>query len=347
MGSTNIKKVKNDKKEKNKDEVKKDNRKHSHIVSLLILVFIVPILILLGSDLDHKFIWIDVIAITLLNILLVLGIYEIVNFTIGSENSKDILRYFLVISFPFSFLFLFFSFIFIENFNKGFELLNPDSEMFLQEYLWIDNFLLITILFYFLITFIFFIIEFNSKNDMRDSIVIYLVSSMLLLFLFNVLISSKILNWPFVLMVILMVSASDTFAYIGGKKFGKTKIFPEVSPNKTLEGLLIGYLSAFIVFIFFFSTIIYWTNLSGWSDVISNSGDSIGFYNLFLIITVLITIIIAPFGDLFFSKIKRIYEKKDFSKLIPGHGGLFDRIDSHIFAMNIFSLIMYMLFLLN
>ena len=116
------------------------------------------------------------------------------------------------------------------------------------------------------------------------------------------------------LYIILISCITDIFAFLVGIIFGKHK-FSSISPNKTIEGSLGGALMATVI-----GTIYY-------LKVFPNS-------NLFLIIFVsLFLSAMCEVGDLVFSRIKRDNNIKDFSNLIPGHGGLLDRIDSLIFAM--------------
>ena len=109
----------------------------------------------------------------------------------------------------------------------------------------------------------------------------------------------------------------DTFALLGGKTFGKHKLAPDVSPNKTLEGTIIGalssFLSAFLVYVFAKSHL----NISYWQCLITSFCSSS----------------MGQIGDLAESLLKRFIGIKDFSNLIPGHGGLFDRADSMMFSI--------------
>lgn len=121
-------------------------------------------------------------------------------------------------------------------------------------------------------------------------------------------------NWGVVTIWLLLFTtwASDTFSYFAGCAFGKNKIVPTISPNKTLEGFIGGFIGAIatgIVYAFIVGTPMYMGAFFG------------------IIIGVL-----APLGDLFESKMKRICDVKDSGVLLPGHGGVLDRFDSLLFA---------------
>ena len=124
------------------------------------------------------------------------------------------------------------------------------------------------------------------------------------------------INKFFVLFIILFNTVlADVGAYLVGSSIGKTPLFPEVSPNKTIEGLLGG-----IGFVAIFLSLIY-------------------FYNLISFDLILVSLISLPFafiGDYFESQLKRDKFLKDSGSLIPGHGGIWDRLDSHIAVVPIF-----------
>lgn len=113
--------------------------------------------------------------------------------------------------------------------------------------------------------------------------------------------------------VLVMLWANDTFAYLVGKNFGKNKLMPSVSPNKTIEGLIGGAFGAILAGIatwYFCKTF----GLASW------------------IALALIVVIFGSLGDLVQSRIKRIAGVKDSGVIMPGHGGMYDRLDSLIFA---------------
>ncbi len=137
---------------------------------------------------------------------------------------------------------------------------------------------------------------------------------------FNLLISIYNYDIKHFVLLILITTLTDTFALFGGQLVGK-HTFTKISPKKTIEGCLIGsIISTFICSV-------YYINLINDTDIFLS------------ILIILIISIVGQLGDLFFSAIKREYHKKDFSDLIPGHGGILDRLDSLIFVMFIFVLL--------
>lgn len=118
-----------------------------------------------------------------------------------------------------------------------------------------------------------------------------------------------------VLLYIIIVSCTtDIFAFLIGSMIGKHK-FTSISPNKTIEGLVGGILMSTII------SSIYYLKVFPGSNIFL-----IGFVSIILSL-------MCEIGDLIFSKIKRDNNIKDFSNLIPGHGGILDRLDSLIFAL--------------
>lgn len=116
--------------------------------------------------------------------------------------------------------------------------------------------------------------------------------------------------WVFLILAIIM--AGDTAAYFVGKRFGKNKLAAGISPGKTVEGAL-GYLGASV--------------LAGW--IASGFLEQVAWPEAILLSALLA--VVGQIGDLFESWIKRVFAVKDSSGLLPGHGGLLDRLDSLIF----------------
>ncbi len=113
----------------------------------------------------------------------------------------------------------------------------------------------------------------------------------------------------------LIAIMTDTYAYFIGFLIGKHKLLESISPKKTLEGMIGG-----TVFGTFIGTVFYHLFVSSTPIYV-------------VIIITLFLSIIGQFGDLVFSAIKRYFSKKDFSNIVPGHGGVLDRMDSIIFIL--------------
>ena len=122
--------------------------------------------------------------------------------------------------------------------------------------------------------------------------------------------------------VFLLVWAADTGAYFAGKNFGKHKLAPNVSPGKTIEGFFGGLVSAMIVAYFAV-------------DFFAISDDKI----ILFFAASIITTLVSALGDLTESIFKREAGLKDSGNLLPGHGGILDRIDSLTAAVPVFALI--------
>ncbi|MEO2083713.1 MAG: phosphatidate cytidylyltransferase [Desulfurobacteriaceae bacterium] len=120
------------------------------------------------------------------------------------------------------------------------------------------------------------------------------------------------LSKPYFLLLLSIVWSTDTFAYLVGKYFGRKKLLPQISPKKTVEGAIGGSIGGVLI-----------------SYIL---GQKIGILegNIAEIITLLTLTVIAQLGDLMESFLKRRAGVKDSGNLIPGHGGVFDRLDSTI-----------------
>ncbi|MHA1540503.1 MAG: phosphatidate cytidylyltransferase [Alphaproteobacteria bacterium] len=136
------------------------------------------------------------------------------------------------------------------------------------------------------------------------------------------------------LVIFFITITTDIGAYFVGKKFGKKKLAPKISPNKTWAGFLGGILfPTTIVIIYLLKTVpirVFANNFYVAVKVIS-----------FYILTTIILSIIAQLGDLFESYLKRLNGAKDSGKIIIGHGGLLDRFDSFLFLIFWIGIVIY------
>ena len=123
------------------------------------------------------------------------------------------------------------------------------------------------------------------------------------------------------LLAMMLVSVADTAAYFTGRRFGKAKLCPQISPNKTIAGVYGALASGAIL-----------SAIGGWIL------DVRGLAWLALIALALVTVIASIIGDLFESLVKRQAGVKDSGTLFPGHGGMFDRLDGMFAALPVFAL---------
>lgn len=132
---------------------------------------------------------------------------------------------------------------------------------------------------------------------------------------FYYLIETRFYGFEYVFYALLVIWTTDSGAYFIGRKIGKRKLWPEISPNKTVEGFVGGIVIAVLfacVFQIFYP---------------------IGSSYLTLIIVTIIASIVGQLGDLVESALKRHFGVKDSGNLMPGHGGILDRFDSLLFVL--------------
>ncbi len=125
----------------------------------------------------------------------------------------------------------------------------------------------------------------------------------------------------FILAIFVSIWACDTFAYFFGKQFGRHKLFPRVSPKKSIEGAIAGLIGAILIFFLF------------------NKIGELDLPWIIVIVSGLIVGIFGQFGDLVESWFKRDAQIKDSSAILPGHGGILDRFDSLLFVSPLFLLL--------
>ncbi|TKC82695.1 phosphatidate cytidylyltransferase [Trinickia terrae] len=136
----------------------------------------------------------------------------------------------------------------------------------------------------------------------------------------HALVAARMEGVPFVLSLLLVVWLADIGAYFAGKAFGKHKLAPSISPGKTWEGAVGGWLAVIVVAGATVATHALAPTL--YSDLVLRLGTA----RAFVALTVLVAF--SVIGDLFESMLKRQAGVKDSSGLLPGHGGVLDRIDA-------------------
>ena len=186
---------------------------------------------------------------------------------------------------------------------------NFDSIEFISQF---DYRVMALLLFVFLSPIVF--INDFEKYNFNDAL--YLIGSLLFIGLsFNLIVVTRNYDIAYIIYLLLITTITDTFALFTGMLVGKHKMSPKISPKKTWEGLVGGvFMGTFIATAFYFTVI--------------NSNCSL----VFLIFATMLLCLVGQLGDLVFSSIKRYYDVKDFSNLIPGHGGILDRFDSLVFV---------------
>lgn len=157
----------------------------------------------------------------------------------------------------------------------------------------------------------------NMKTNFKDIAysvfgILYVITCISFIALIRGLENGRILVW----FAIIAAWGTDTFAYLIGKRFGKHKI-SKVSPKKSIEGCIAGTVGALI-------TVLIYT-------LVMNKLYNLGYSYIYISIATIILSLIGQVGDFAASSIKRYVDVKDYSNLIPGHGGMLDRIDSLMF----------------
>ena len=250
------------------------------IIAIILLIILVPILIV-GENLYN----------TAVYIIGLLGLNEFINI---KNNKKEIPLFIKTISFI-ALSFLIFS-------NSG--------EKFIFS---IDYRILSGIFALFLIP----TVLYHDKKKYSVNDAFYLIGGVLFLGIsFSLLLIIRNLSLNILIYLLLISTVADTYALITGKLIGNKALSKEISPSKTIEGLIGGALFGTFVPVMFYITVIN-QNINIWLLI------SITFF----------LCILGQFGDLCFSAIKRYFGTKDFSNMIPEHGGILDRFDSIIFIL--------------
>lgn len=160
-----------------------------------------------------------------------------------------------------------------------------------------------------------------------DPIVLVLFAGFVLPMMFTSLIRIDMMESGkyLLLMVFVVAFASDSFAYFAGMFLGKHKLAPQLSPKKTIEGSAGGFLGTIVCMLLY-------------GFVMGLNGYTVNY--VVIAIYGYLGSLVGQLGDLSFSAIKRLHDVKDYSNLIPGHGGILDRFDSMLFIAPLIELLL-------
>ena len=178
--------------------------------------------------------------------------------------------------------------------------------------IFVSNYLLFIIYIFFNAVILYEIQLMKVQNENKKLLVIYKVLITLIFFIFILIKITAAMTSIDLIEVIIVIWLFDTYSFLGGKIIGGKKLMPSVSSGKTQSGLLVGITATL------FSFYIY--------SIIVND------YSLKYLLFVSIIIMFAFLGDVIASIIKRMSSLKDSGSILPGHGGLLDRLDSFIGA---------------
>lgn len=183
------------------------------------------------------------------------------------------------------------------------------------------NIIIYTVLFALtLVMFVELMLSFRKNGQFRFADVLQVIFAggvMPLLLSALVRVGDRECSQAYLLLPFVAAFSCDSGAYFAGKFFGKTKVFPHLSPNKTLEGCIGGVLADVVLMLLY-------------GVVLVIFGLKVNFF--YMSLYGLLGSIACQLGDLAFSAVKREYGVKDYGTIIPGHGGMLDRFDSMHFA---------------
>lgn len=159
---------------------------------------------------------------------------------------------------------------------------------------------------------------FARKNVSTSDIALSFFATIYVTIAFTSILITRNLEYGEIVYLMIFIGAwsTDTFAYFTGRLFGRHKLMPSISPNKTIEGAVGGVIFCSLAFVLF-------------GFIIASMNQFEAEPNYILLASAgIFTAVVAILGDLSGSAIKRNYDVKDFGTIFPGHGGILDRFDS-------------------
>ena len=294
--------------------------KQRFITALILLIIMVPLIVI-----DHKVYPIVGTIFLLVGIALsMISAFEMMNMFYKKSPSLKNLRHIIPI---FSGILIYTIYL---STTKGLDIQNVTDANFIYHFLVVVVFLMFIIIIMGSTIFI----KSSSAHDMMSAIITLVYTGLILGYVISIRYLETmpardgILDLQFragrsFAYLSIIVISTDTFAYLVGMKFGKRKLCPEISPKKTVEGAIGGFIagSIFGVLAAFLFNIV---NPVGTEEFIIAIGGS-------LLLSMLLSFAVQV-GDLVASKLKRTFNIKDYGYIFPGHGGVLDRFDSLIYS---------------
>ena len=159
----------------------------------------------------------------------------------------------------------------------------------------------------------------SSKLKLQDISKMFFLTIFICFFLVHIVFIRRLPFGSFLVWTVFIGSfLTDTFAYLSGRFFGRHKLFPHISPKKTVEGSLGGFVGSCL------GMLVYGLIIQVFFDL------GVDYFKLFCLGFACSAV--AQFGDFAASRVKRQDDIKDYGNIMPGHGGVMDRFDSVIFA---------------
>lgn len=137
------------------------------------------------------------------------------------------------------------------------------------------------------------------------------------------MVQARLVGLEFLLSVLLLVWVADVAAYAGGRTFGRRKLAPSISPGKSWEGAISGFVGVFVL-----AAAWIWSDAQGAGNATSLYARLWAFGPLLAVVSLAFMVSMSVVGDLVESLVKRSAGVKDSSGLLPGHGGVLDRVDA-------------------